>query len=482
MAVEALNQKELSDYWFVGVDGRSRQYCLHPNTPILTADLRWVPIGQLSVGEELVGIDEYPQVMGSMKRRKLQKSTIVHTERVARPAYMITTEDGRVTVASGEHPWLVRNSSYATLDWVATSCLRAGDTLMQCVKPWKVDSNYDTGYLAAAFDSEGYVYQKGGGFSLGFGQKEGKVLDKVHTLMKQNGFFPSVVHYAKWGGYKLMLYNLRDIMTFLGKFRPVRLLDKFTFDGKEPTDKDSRVKVTEVVHVPLDLEMVGLQTSTSTFVANGFFTHNSRKQSGELLGNIDEAEDQLRRYYLSSDISYQIVEGIISEQQIARDIRRKAPSVRGNEAQSHLFGYQVDCPSGYTHGAGYSVNFPMLVAWLFRLWEDAGIATYFTSTYVETAKLLVAHYKSSMSAEHGTMQRYIRPRIHLKHHDPFVKALMSLCHCYGVKIGEEKALAMRDAGFRSLLDCSMADEEELMRAAGIGKKLARDLLKAIGRE
>ena len=45
---------------------------------------------------------------------------------------------------------------------------------------------------------------------------------------------------------------------------------------------------------------------------DGVTRQYSRKQSGELLGNIDEAESQIRDYYDNADENYQIVEGIIS--------------------------------------------------------------------------------------------------------------------------------------------------------------------------
>src|SRR6185436_15597659 len=36
-------------------------YCVGPDTPVLSADMTWRPIGQVRVGDVLVGFDEFPE-------------------------------------------------------------------------------------------------------------------------------------------------------------------------------------------------------------------------------------------------------------------------------------------------------------------------------------------------------------------------------------------------------------------------------------
>jgi excinuclease UvrABC nuclease subunit len=57
---------------------------------------------------------------------------------------------------------------------------------------------------------------------------------------------------------------------------------------------------------------------------------------------------------------------------------------------------------------------------------------------------------------------------------------MSISYAYRVGIGEEKALALVDR-FESLLSIAMASPSELTQVPGIGNKLAKSLLGAIGR-
>ena len=77
----------------------------------------------------------------------------------------------------------------------------------------------------------------------------------------------------------------------------------------------------------------------------------SRKQAGELVGGIDEAEKQLADYYYNADENYQIVEGIISPDKLK--IKGAAIPVDGHgftastrDLGAKLFCYKVE-PGGY---------------------------------------------------------------------------------------------------------------------------------------
>lgn len=212
----------------------------------------------------------------------------------------------------------------------------------------------------------------------------------------------------------------------------------------------------------------------------------SRKQAGELLGNIDEAESQIRDYYDNADENNQIVEGIISSIALTRreKSRQESISIRsGFRGGSCLYTYKVE-DSGFIHDGEVweGISYAMLIAWIHRL-ERAGVYTYFTMNDTETAKLLVAIYQNEQKSpeEHSTLQRYIRPRLQLKHHEPFVESLMYLSAAYKLGIGE--VTATKIAGkYSNLLDIAMAEVGELCTIPGIGVTTAEKLLKAIGRQ
>lgn len=209
----------------------------------------------------------------------------------------------------------------------------------------------------------------------------------------------------------------------------------------------------------------------------------SRKQAGELLANIDEAESQLRDYYENADENFQVIEGLISSVPLTRRNRDLgAISVRRQARPTTLFSYKV-AENGFIYDEhAWDISASLLYAWLFSLGQ-VGVLTYYTENYVGTARLLAAIYKNCQKPpeEHATLQRYIKPRILIKEQNPFVKALMALSLAYQLGIGEDKATRLAKQ-YGSLLDIAMAEVDEICQVEGIGRKTAEKLLSSIGRE
>lgn len=214
----------------------------------------------------------------------------------------------------------------------------------------------------------------------------------------------------------------------------------------------------------------------------------SRKQAGELVGGIDEAEKQLADYYYNADENYQIVEGIISPDKLkirgaGIPVDSHGYSVSTRDLGAKLFCYKVE-PGGYIEkGHSFSAfNDSLLSAWVHRL-SKAGIPTYHTINWVHTARLLSAIYKNEQKppGEHSTLQRVVRPRIHIKEADPFVKALLFLSNAYQWGVGEKKATAIADR-FVNIMDIAHASVRELVEVEGIGKTMAERILSSLGRE
>ena len=221
-----------------------------------------------------------------------------------------------------------------------------------------------------------------------------------------------------------------------------------------------------------------------------------RVQAGELLSNIDSEEDEIRRYYDSADHTAQICEGIITDTPLTkRDKSMAAVSVRMQSRPSTLFTYRV-AANGYLFGEhAYDVGADKLYAWFYRL-AKCGVETYFTHNYVGTAKMLSAAYHNSQKPleSHNTLNRYYIPRITLGEKDdegkrvtirkqnPFIRGLMALSIIYRIDVGEKKATALYNFGYKSLYDLAFASVAELTQVDGIGKATAEKLLQAIGVE
>lgn len=265
-------------------------------------------------------------------------------------------------------------------------------------------------------------------------------------------------------------------------------------DVAEPEEIFSLLKQSaEVTVLPLN------QSSRADYFFGGDGTKTiqfNRVQAGELLGNIDSMEDELRRYYCSADINNQIIEGIITDCPLTRrDKSMEAVSVRMQSRPTTLFTYRV-APNGYLHSEhAYNESAEKYYAWLYRL-KEAGVATFFTHNYIGTAKLIASVYHNTQREldSHNTLNRYYIPRITLGEHDedgkrisireqnPFIRALMSLSIVYHLDIGEKKATALYKSGYKTLYDLSYAEIKELCRVEGFGKLTAEKLLIALGRE
>ena len=214
----------------------------------------------------------------------------------------------------------------------------------------------------------------------------------------------------------------------------------------------------------------------------------SRKQAGELVGNIDEAERQIADYYSNADENYQIVEGIISSAKLkikgaAIPIDGHGVSASTRDLGAKLFCYKIE-PGGFVEkGHSFSaVNDSLLYAWIHRLAKN-GVITYFTDNWIGTARLLSAIYRNEQKPpeNHSTLQRVVGPRIHIREADPFMKSLLFLSNAYQLGIGEKKAVALADR-FCNILDIATASVPELMEAEGVGKKMAEKILSSLGRE
>jgi hypothetical protein len=253
--------------------------CLAPGTKVLTADLRHVPIESLQVGDELVGFEEFAAAKGS--HRKFKKTVVTKTTTIQRPTYEITLTDNTVVRASDGHLWLVSTAGRRTV-WKRTDELTITDRIFKLFDTWEHTPSYETGYLAAAFDGEGHFSRQN---QLGFSQRENVMLSTVRKYLSDFGFKTwersntgtnKDVTVLQVAGGKAQLLKL------LGTIRPERLLQKIDIDSWGSIGRHDFAQ-TEFEHPGiLDVKYIGtkdviaLETSTQTFVAEGLASHNCK--------------------------------------------------------------------------------------------------------------------------------------------------------------------------------------------------------------
>ncbi len=310
----------------------SAQFCLNKKVRVLTADLRWIPIGDVIVGQSLLGFDEESK---PGLWRRWRPSEVLATRVIERPCYDLTFDDGTEIRASAEHRWLVGHGGHhVNSSWVTTESLRAEKPwtfeedaqLLACLRTrpladasrelgrslaavasrrsrirkgtaresadlrskilrltqvWEEDCSRGGGYLAAAFDGEGWLTQtedeeRGRGFGvtvrLGFAQRSNAMLEEVERFLKERGYNYSL-RYANDNCYRITLRTRAEIMRLLGSVRPQRLLADFR---PELLGTMQRIATATLIRKEFvgNQPVVALTTSTGTFVAEGLASHN----------------------------------------------------------------------------------------------------------------------------------------------------------------------------------------------------------------
>lgn len=267
-------------------------YCLGPSTRVLTRDLRWVPVGSLAVGDALVGFDD-KMPGGRGNNRRYRDALVTATGRATVPVRYLTFSDGTVITASLEHPWLIRrdrkdgrlmpnlrpvNRMQMNIDWARTEELRVGDWFPRMLRPWHEERSWEAGYLAAAFDGEGCL--DGELHTLQFAQKDNEMLATFKRLCDELGVsYRDYFYGTAKGVHSLHIKRRSHVLRVLGSIRPQRLLAKLRLDGLGMLTEENVQLVS--IEDGVD-EVVTLSTSTETYLAEGFGSHNSTvKQSGK---------------------------------------------------------------------------------------------------------------------------------------------------------------------------------------------------------
>lgn len=256
--------------------------CLAPGTRILRADLRYVPVESLQPGDRLVAFDESP--LPGRAQREWRTATVTATQRIIRPCYRLTFADGTVVVASEGHLWLTQSAQ--TYDWSATERLhdaarypQRSTKAVRLFDVWEEDLTWGGGYLAAAFDGEGHFTQterpgRQRRIMVGFSQKTNAMSAKVGDLLTDRGFrFSGRLHEQSGVTTTYLKGGTREVLRFVGSVRPRRLLARMK-DLDNGAIRGKRVELVKSEFIG-EREVIGLETSTGTLIAEGLATHNS---------------------------------------------------------------------------------------------------------------------------------------------------------------------------------------------------------------
>lgn len=254
----------------------SAHACVVPETRVLTADLRWVHAGELAVGDDLIGVDEFRR---DRNGRTYQPSTVEKAARRLAPCRTLVLEDGRRVTSSVDHWWLAQLAG-AKWEWVAADALRPGDYLNVPLTPWPSYRDDALAWLAGLLDGEGTLHRDA--FEMSLSQVEGPVLERAVEVLADHGLpyrlfwrKPKKTHWQKVG--IVSVSGIQANLELVGRTRPVRFLGRINelLAGRflQSRTYNNRLAIKSVEEAG-KREVVSLQTSSRTYFAEGIISHN----------------------------------------------------------------------------------------------------------------------------------------------------------------------------------------------------------------
>lgn len=270
---------------------RQLGFCCVDTTRVLTADLRWVEIRDLAVGDEIVACDEMQNETSGASRK--MRTAVVHGMASMRAqAYRITFDDGRSVVCTENHPWLSRKagtvSSWRSISGEGNQVvgrIKVGTKVRWICKPWD-DGDIEDGWFGGMADGEGSLSNGSRtGVSLCVSQLPGVVWDRMARYALGRGYLPRIeddaterlTKYGKQPVPKLVFSRMDEVFRLIGQTRPSRFISRRWWEGKDLPGKKSGIGWSTVVAIePVgEQTVVDLQTSTGTYIAEGFVSHNT---------------------------------------------------------------------------------------------------------------------------------------------------------------------------------------------------------------
>lgn len=255
-------------------------YCVTPDTPVLTSRLFWIEMGDVAVGDELLGVDEESTrtTPTGQQRRCYRPAKVTHVERRMAPCLTITMADGRTVTCSTDHKWLTKrpaptNTPYA---WRAAETLMVGYRIATPLDVWSHDGDYNEGWLAGIIDGEGCLRQRGHNrFEVQIAQKPGAVLDLIKSTLNRFEIpYTSRVRADNSVGVVEVAIR-RHALRLLGKVRPTRLLNALRWEDVSLFSRSAPMDEEIVSIEPAgEREVVTIETTARTYIANGMIAHN----------------------------------------------------------------------------------------------------------------------------------------------------------------------------------------------------------------
>lgn len=265
--------------------------CVEENTPILTADLKWLPAKELKVGDKLAGFEEGRPVGmalhgGQWGRRKMKLATVTELTFEEEECWEVSLSNGDKVITTKTHPWLIKGKNYDLSRWCKTQDLQIGYRVPKYFNVWERDNSFESGWLGGFISGEGSVDKSFSAIQIC--QNRGSTWEKALNYCQKLGL-PVTLSGTKPGGlgkgqteYATITGGRAKIFELFGRLELVRFIDKIDWDNlgmlhcNKQSSEENEPTVVGIAYVGKK-RIARMGTSTSTYFAAGYAMHNSKR-------------------------------------------------------------------------------------------------------------------------------------------------------------------------------------------------------------
>lgn len=262
---------ETHDYRFV--------YCNPTEAPIWMADLTFRPIGDIKIGDEIIGWS-LNGLSGMASRKILCKSKVIDIYQRQAEIVKLTFESGRIVRCTADHRWLGYRKD---LRWGSEFIKpRVGSTLVHVIDPITSEEiDGDARWLGGIFDGEGSA--SGGCVSISQCKSYNpEVHSRILEVIKNLGLTASSNENNIW-----LTGGRQSIVKFANFTRPVRI--KKIVDQVLGGRWQNPDKIVSIENDGVDT-VFGLTTTTGNYIVWGYASKNC---NGKLEVSPDHEYDEL---------------------------------------------------------------------------------------------------------------------------------------------------------------------------------------------
>jgi len=323
--IHELLEKQKRDIGMVRAEilkGRQQGCCYTPDMRVMTSDYRWVAIGDISVGDRLIAVDENTGVeessIGRKTERRIRNAVVEAKVSFHHDVYEIILHDGTVLKATGEHRHLCRKRGGDDAMWREVCNTKPGDLIRSAFyKPELDEPSFEDGWFGGLLDGEG-SFGANPQVRIGVSQIDGLVLNRAKKYLSDIGMKYYELIDNRMAGENSKLGNkpvhclridrLTDVVRLLVRTRPSRFVNRELLIGKKLPKTcdgfDAWLKVVSVKHIGKQ-EVIDMQTSEKTFICEGIVSHNSTYVEG--------------RFFHKTSTNFGIQSLILTHEQAATD-------------------------------------------------------------------------------------------------------------------------------------------------------------------